>query len=216
MIYNETLENYYDFGGIWDPSIFLAGSFIKTLQEKFNVASFPLWEKLDQETYRKLVAECEAAYNAARETDKADAHFGISSSFNEFINKTPYKYLNASPLESIRLLREVLDTDLIFELSISNILIYRSSGGLYTSLSVFGYGRLIRLSDGAVLWLSKADGGTRIKSFKDFSELERNNLELLKEYYEEAIRDFLNINRSALCCLGGGASPFLFKGLFID
>jgi len=82
-------------------------------------------------------------------------------------------------------------------------------------LRVYVYGRLIRLSDGAVLWLDKIVGATKIDNLKDYKELEANNLALLKENYEKAIVNVFDPNRKVQVGMSFSYSPSsFFKGLF--
>ena len=114
----------------------------------------------------------------------------ITSYMDEWSSKSPVGYLKAKPPESIRSLKQILGTDFILEISIPGISILRFPG-LATFFRVFVYGRLIRLSDGAVIWDTKGMGQTTVKELKSFKDFEANNMALLKEYYEKAITDKL-------------------------
>jgi len=221
-LWNETRENYYSFEGIWDPATTLGENFVKTLQENFGLETIPLWEKLESENYQKIVAESEAYFNTIRKESKPNADNDVymggslgpcgepvmfeSSYLEEFRLKCPNKYLKGKPLESVLLLKEVLDIDYIFELAISGISVYRHLGKA-TQLRLYVYGRLIRLSDGAVIWLNKGAGWSMIGDIKEFSELERNNLELLKTHFEKAVTWLFDMNE---------CGSFFFKGIFLD
>lgn len=207
-------ENYYTFEGIWDPSIVLEEQWIKTLQQNFNVQTIPLRKKLDPVTYRELLTTCETTCNAARKPGTANAQVGWTAFDKEFAERPPDSYLKAMAPDSLRSLKQVLGSDYIFELIISGISVYSMIHPNFY-LRVFVYGRLIRLSDGAVVWLDKVIGAAKIENLKDFKELEMNNLALLKEHYEKAIMNVFDPNRKAKLgmSLFYNSSSF-FKGLF--
>jgi hypothetical protein len=182
-------ENYYSFEGIWDPALFLRVNLVKALHTNFNLPAVPLWENTESGTYHSLVAASEASLNAVRKEGTASVQYSWTAFENEWISKSPDEYLKTMLPESIRSLKQTLGTDFILEVSISGISVFRKPP---TSLRVFTYGRLIRLSDGAVIWLAKGVGHSRIKDLNEFSELEANNLALLKEHYERAVTDLFH------------------------
>ena len=190
-----TKENYYTFEGIWDPSVVLEEQWIKTLHQKFNVQSIPLRKKLDPVTYRELLTTCEKTCNAARKHGTASKApwVGLHLIMN-FHRTPPENYLKSIPPDTLLSMKQVLGSDYIFELTLGGISIYSWVQGTYF-LRVFLYGRLIRLSDGAVLWLDKIIGATKIDNLKDYKELEANNLALLKENYEKAVVNVFDPNR---------------------
>jgi len=208
-------ENYYTFEGIWDPSVVLEEQWIKTLHQKFNVQSFPLRKKLDPVTYRELLTTCEKSCNAARKHGTASiSTMGWTAFDNEFSRTPPENYLKSIPPDTLLSMKQVLGSDYIFELTLGGISIYSWVQGTYF-LRVFIYGRLIRLSDGAVLWLDKIIGATKIDNLKDYKELEANNLALLKEHYEKAVVNVFDPNRKVRTGMSIAYDPSsFFKGLF--
>ncbi len=207
-------ENYYTFDGIWDPSVVLEEEWIKTLQKNFNVQTISLRKKLDPIAYNELLKTCETACNAARKHGTASAQMGWTAYDKEFVQSPPDSYLKAMAPDSLRSLKQVLGSDYVFELSISGVSVYSMIHPNFY-LRVFVYGRLIRLSDGAVLWLDKVIGAAKIENLKDFKELEANNLALLKENYKKAVMNVFAPDRKGKLgmSLFYNSSSF-FKGLF--
>jgi hypothetical protein len=213
FLWISTKENYYTFEGIWDPSVVLEEQWIKTLQQKFNVQTISLRKKLDPAAYRELLTTCEKTCNAARKHGTA-SNTGWSAFDNEFSASPPESYLKSIPPDTLRSMKQVLGSDYIFELTIGGISVYSMISPNYF-LRVYVYGRLIRLSDGAVLWLDKIVGATKIDNLKDYKELEANNLALLKENYEKAIVNVFDPNRKVQVGMSFSYSPSsFFKGLF--
>lgn len=70
---------------------------------------------------------------------------------------------------------------------------------------LFAHARLVRLSDGAIIWLDKGSGTYSLDDFNNFSELEKNNFKLLDKYYKMAVYDLFN-NKDVYF--------FIFKELF--
>ncbi len=131
----------------------------------------------------------------------------------EWAENAPYEYLKVRPPEAVCSLKETLGLHFILELSLAGISMIRSSFGI-SNLEVYAYGRLIRLSDGAVVWLDKGCGVCDKCKYKDFSDLEKDNMQLIRDYYEKAVMHL--INPSERRKPGGGvlhAGPFL-RGLF--
>ena len=217
VFYASMTENYYTFEGIWDPSVVLEEHWIKTIHQKFNVQSIPLRKKLDPVTYRELLTTCENACNAARKHGKASAALAVTAYDNEFQYSFPDSYLKAVPPDALRSMKQVLGSDYIFELTIGGISVYSWVQGTFF-LRVFVYGRLIRLSDGAVLWLDKIIGANKIDNLKDYKELEANNLALLREHYEKAIVNVFDPNRKiefgSVASMYYTLSNSFFRGLF--
>ena len=194
VLWIETKDNFYTFESIWDPSTILIKNFMKTFQSQFNLTTFPLQEKLEIENFQKLVRECETSFNEAREVTKATS--AGSSFLKEWVFSPPHKYLMVKPSDSILSLQKTLGIDYILELSLAGIEVQRHT--LISAIGVYVYGRLIRLSDGAVIWLDKGAGSERIDNFDNFSELEQNNLELLRKYYTSAIVNLFDPNKTHL------------------
>lgn len=214
VVYISMRENYYTFEGIWDPSVVLEEEWIKTLQQTFNVQTIPLREKLDPAAYRELLTTCETAYNAVRKHGTASAQMGWTAYDKEFVESPPEGYLKATAPDSLRSLKQVLGSDYVFELSISGVSVYSMIHPNFY-LRVFVYGRLIRLSDGAVLWLDKVIGASKVDNLKDFKELEANNLALLKEHYARAVMNVFAPDRKGKLGMSLFYNPSsFFKGLF--
>jgi hypothetical protein len=195
VLFMSMKENYYTFESIWDPSVVLEEQWIKTLHQKFNVQSIPLRKKLDPVTYRELLKTCENTCNAARKPGAASTStMGWTAFDNEFSRTSPGTYLKSIPPDTLLSMKQALGSDYIFELTIGGISVYSWVQGTFF-LRVFVYGRLIRLPDGAVLWLDKTVGATKIDNLKDYKELEANNLALLKDHYEKAVGNVFDPNR---------------------
>lgn len=212
ILWYEGRDNYYTFEGIWDPRIVFREHLAKTLRTEFNLTTTPLREDLEPETYNKLVKTCEASLNKVRKPANAqpvsNSKNSDSSAFEmEWAENTPYDYLKVPPPELLRSLKETLGVEFVLEFTVAGISVVRTCGDL-TRMEVFAYGRLIRLSDGAVIWLDKGSGYWRKFKYKEFADLEQDNMKLLKEYYEKAVIDLFDPNKGVL---HGGS---FFKGLF--
>lgn len=106
----------YSFEGIWDPSIIIKNNLIKTFQEKSNLTVIPLWEKLEQDVYNKIIEESEIAFQKEDKIqDKLSRYY-----FDQY---PPYSYLKAKPHEGILSLRDTLGINYVLELYQSTILI---------------------------------------------------------------------------------------------
>lgn len=186
VITNEIRETYYSFEGIWDPAPIVQRVCIKALEGKFHTKPVPLWVALEPAEYNKLVSASEAAYNSARMRTGPDAIRGGSSYGVEFYQASPMKYLDAPPIAEVLALRR-LDIDYVLELSIHAFLYTRIVGN--TAPSVLAYARLIRLSDGLVVWADRGVGVPKkfIRGLESFAELEANNLALIKKHFEEVV-----------------------------
>lgn len=187
VITNEMRENYYSFEGIWDPAPIVQRVCIKALEGKFHPKPLPLWSALEQAEYNKLVSASEAAYNSARTRTGPDAIRGGSSYGVEFYQASPMKYLDAPPIADVLALKR-LDLDYVLEVSIHAFQYTRYVGG-YTLPTVLVYARLIRLSDGLVVWADRGVGVPKkfIRGLESFAELEANNLALIKKHFEEVV-----------------------------
>lgn len=185
VITNEMRENYYSFEGIWGPTPIVQRVCIKALEGKFHPKPLPLWAALEPAEYNKLVSASEAAYNSARTRTGPNAIDGVPSYSVEFSKAPPLKYLDAPPVADVLALKR-LDIDYVLELSI-HAFQYARYGG-YTQPVVLAYARLIRLSDGLVVWVDKGVGGAKaMRGLESFAELEANNLALIKKHFEETV-----------------------------
>lgn len=211
IFWYEGRDNYYTFEGIWEPGTFLREHLVKTLRTEFNLTTTPLWDNLEPEAYGKLVKTCEDSFNKVRTLANArpvsNQCQGESAFFVEWSEYAPEEYLKSAAPELISSLRETSGVEFILELSLAGIAVVRSCAGI-TNMEIFVYGRLIRLSDGAVIWLDKGSGYWRKFKYKKFADLEQDNMKLLREYYEKSVIDLLDPKKGDL----HGAS--FFKGLF--
>ena len=183
VVWAERRETYYSFDGIWDPAPILEQNCVATLQRDFNIRTLTLRGAVEPGSYRDLVAVAEAAFNTERRQVKAPADRAALR--EEFWTKPPMKYLRARPTRDLGKIGERLGVDFILELSLAGISMepvgpFGIQGG---TLSVFVYGRLIRVADEAVVWLNRAAAGVHEKELTDLQE----DLELLREDFDEAV-----------------------------
>ncbi len=211
ILWYEGKDSYYTFEGIWDPGTFLGEHLVKTLRTEFNLRTTPLWDNIEQEPYVKLVKTCEDSFNKVRKLANArpvsNQSHGESAFFVEWSERTPDDYLKAASPELLSSLRETPGLEFVLELSLVGIAVVRGCGDI-SNMEIFAYGRLIRLSDGAVIWLDKGSGYCRKCKYKEFEDLEQDNMKLIREYYEKAVIDLFDPNKGDL---HGGS---FFKGLF--
>ena len=172
-------ENYYSYEGFWDPAPVLADSFSKSLQENFNLNAVPLYKELEPKKYHQIVKKLEASVPLP---DQFQFGYDYFVSRDKIIDK----YMKESLPENIRSLKKVLNSDFVIEVCIDRILVQKACG--MGSLEVDIIARLIRLSDGEVIWLRTGFGESELKGIKNFSDLEKNKLELLRKHYELATR----------------------------
>lgn len=192
---NEVRENFYSYEGIWDPMPILQKVCMKALEGRFHLKPVPLWVALEQTAYINIVSDSEAAYNAARTRIGPDAINGVSSYAMEWSNAPPRKYLSASPGADMLALQR-LGLDLVLEVSIHGI-VYNRHGSFIQAIAM-AYARLIRLSDGSVVWADRGVGGGKIiRGVKSFTELEANDLALIKKHSEEALMSLFGQQGSA-------------------
>jgi hypothetical protein len=186
VITNEMRESYYSIEGIWDPAPIVQRECIKALEGKFHTKPLPLWSALKPAEYNKLVSASEAAYNSARTRTGPNAIDGVTSYSIEFSHASPRKYLDAPPIADVLALKR-LDIDYVLELSIHAFQYARYAGN--TVPEVLAYARLIRLSDGLVVWADKGVGGAEgMRGLESFVELEANNLALIKKNFEDSVK----------------------------
>ncbi len=211
VLWYEGRDNYYAFEGIWEPEMVLRDRLVETLRTDFNLTTVPLWEKLEPDAYGGLVKTCEASLNEAREPANPRAvssqSQGESAFFVEWEQDPPHEYLKAPPPEAISSLKQTLGMEFVLEFSLTGISVVRGCGN--SRFEVHAYGRLVRLSDGAVIWLDKARGLYICLQceYKEFTDLEQDNMKLMKEYYDRAVSDLLDPKKGDL---DGGT---FFKGL---
>ena len=185
-LWNETLENYYSFEGIWDPAPIVQRACIHALEGRFRQKALPLWGALEPAAYGKLVSVSEAAYNSARIRTGPDAIHGVASYSIEFSHRPPLKYLDAPPVADMLELRR-LGPEYVLEVSIHAF--QYSRHGPYTVPVVLAYARLIRLADGVVVWADNGIGGVKklLRGLDSFADLEADNLALIKKHFEDAV-----------------------------
>lgn len=181
VLWIEKRETSYTFAGIWDPAPALGEQCTRTLQMDFDLRTVPLWREVEPGTYRELVAAAEAALIEEIRRGKAggDATFSLG------------QYLKAQPSQDLRARFRHLGVDFLLELYVMGISVRRSfgsSGIVY----VVVYGRLIRLADGEVLWLTRQLGSSGVA---DIAELARDNLAPLREAYDRAVVELCTVDR---------------------
>lgn len=176
----EVRINHYSFDGIWDPGPVLGDSLVRVLHAEYKLPTAPLWTRLDPVLHGDLVATAEALMMKAAQRIEV---VGVNIPDQHYV-----KYLKAPPPEAFRLLRQKADIEFLLELSIEGITVFRIPP---TFLTVSVNGRLIRLFDLAVLWINVGGGITRIRDIEKFSDLEADNLALLKQHYENALRELV-------------------------
>lgn len=186
----ERRASYYTYEGIWDSSVILRTRFVETLRREFQLYILALWEKIDGGTYNRVVEESETLFNAARHPVTVGS-FGkdgeiLSALAYELDHAPPDEYLRVAPPDSVLSLAKTVGADYILELSFGGIGLYRVP--LFTtSFVAMVYCRLVRVSDGAVLWLDTGAGLSDAGKVKDFADLEQNDLEGLKRHYTKAV-----------------------------
>ncbi len=181
-------ETYYTFAGIWDPAPALGEPCTRTLQQDFGLRAVPLWSVAAPDTYRELVTTSEAALNADRRPARAD--LSGSAFRNEWRGTPPVRYLKAPPAADLRAAVRPLGVDFLLELAVTGITVGKNPNWPWNELFVFVFGRLIRLADGEVLWLSRqvgSSGALRI------AELARGNLAPVREAYDKAVADLCRV-----------------------
>lgn len=174
-------KNYYSYEGFWDPAPVLADSFSKSLQENFNLNAVPLYGELEPKKYHQIVKKLEASVPLP---DQVQFGYDYLVSRGEVIDK----YMKESLPENIRSLKQVLNSDFVIEVCVDRISVQKVCG-MESALGVDIIARLIRLADGEVIWLRTGAGASRLKGIKNFSDLEKNKLELLRRHYELATRN---------------------------
>ena len=204
LLFYSTQENYYTFDGIWDPAPVFGENAVRLLHSAHNIVAVPLWTHLEPRTYGELIRRAEAAFNAARRPARADPPTGFTSFRYEALRTPPMSYLQAGPPEGLRALRDTNQIDYLCEFSIGGISVLRGGGSAV--LQVVWYARLIRLTDGLVVWSSASIPlpgqrptvythrieQSRIEGLEHYSQLEANNLALLKQHYERVVRNLFD------------------------
>lgn len=188
-------ENYYTFESIWDPGLILGDTFVKTLEKNFNLRTIPLWKNSESNNYQSIVATSEAKIDTIlTKARKANSSMPLAVNLhpNAWLSRYLIEYYQkAIPPETIDSLKKDVSTDFVLELSILGISAYNVPP---TYIDLIVYARLIRMSDGNVIWFNVGAGRSTIEDINNFSDLEANNLSLLKEHYEKAVLQLFNPN----------------------
>jgi len=189
VLFSDVQTSFYSVDNIWDPAPVLGGHAVKFLSSAHAIAVVPLWQRLEPGPYRELVGRLETTFNAARRRHTANPRTYQTAFQIEWQHSPPMAYLGASRPE---LKHSLLGAgiDHLLELSIGGITLTRNP--IQFSILVFTYARLIRLSDGAVIWDGKGLGVSQIADVEQYSQLEANNLALLKQHYEKAVMNLFD------------------------
>jgi hypothetical protein len=163
----KTQVHSYSINGIWDPAPALESPMVEELNARLGCAAQPLRSAIPADAFAQLVARREREVGGKREEDV----FG-------------------SLVEQAYRPGDFPDADYLCELTVGKFIVGSGTWQANT-LGMTLYGRLIRLSDGAVLWRDKKMAGVRIQGMESFADLEKNNLALLKSHFEKLVGEFI-------------------------
>lgn len=188
----KSVANSYTYEGAWDPEPLLKDTIMASLKAKGVVNAVPAWTRLDEKTYKAVVAECAASFNQLRARKEVTMIQG--GVLGEFVSSPPVEYMKAAPTPGLRDLGKSTETDLVLEIVMPGMA-YKRGATIVKDVSSYHlpmYARIVRLSDGKVLRYAQHSEMINSKAVVgSFSDVESNNLALLKHHYKVAIAKVL-------------------------
>jgi hypothetical protein len=168
---------HYSINGIWDPAPAMESAMVDVLSARLGCRATPLRASMSPQAFVQLVSRREREIYGRTEDDAL-----------------------GRPLEGAYSPQELPGLDYLVELTIGKFVV---GGGTLqrNTLGVFLCGRLIRLSDGVVLWRDRTIVGVRIEGMETFADLEKNDLALLKAHFSKLVDEVLGPDSSFLAGL---------------
>lgn len=194
VFFYDMSEAQFSFEGMWDPTIELNKLARTSFGENFNVNVKLLQDVVDAQAFDEIKSLEETVFNVSRVKFGPDSSSFQSSLSNEFGRaRTTY----ASTYLSKKVEKVLLDKakennlDYILEIPFLGVSVY-THAFMFTNLRVFSFARLIRVSDGEVIWADQGKGYVKMKEkMDDPSILFKNDFKLLEGYFNEAIKGLL-------------------------
>jgi hypothetical protein len=166
-------HSYHAYEGIWDPIPVLRDKVFDELKTKYEITPINMNEVMPSEAFSALSQACEKNYSQNIMRVRAVGHH------NEFLReKLPANLLNEL---------KALNIDYFLEIYLASISFYDFAHYDWITSGVETYSRLNRVSDGSIIWLNKSRGGFLLKNLKSLTELENNDMALLKQGYQESV-----------------------------
>lgn len=182
VLWNEIKENSYSYEGVWDPSPWLEEEIARALRSRWAIDASPLRKEMDPATHEDFSNRAGKALTEALKENR-----GIP-------------YITSPADESVRALRKE-GAEYLFQAYLVRIIVSRHafSG---TRIVVILAGRIIRLSDGAIVWFREASGSAPVPKLHSFSDLEKDDLSRLKQCFGTAMAALLGPEGDLLRELG--------------
>lgn len=182
VLWNEIKENSYSYDGVWDPAPWLEEEIARALKSRWAIDASSLRKEMDP---------------AAHEEFSKGAGKALAEAMSE---KRGISYVTSPADETVRALRKE-GAEYLFQAYLVRIIVSRPAlAG--NRIVVVVAGRIVRLSDGAVVWFREASGSAPVPKIRSFSDLEKDNLSLLKQCFEAAVATLLGPGGDLLKELG--------------
>lgn len=177
FFWTENREYSYCFDGLWDPAPFLEEQVVESLRSRWKLQAVSVRKDLSPEATARLEERTGGAALA----------------------RGPDEFPKARVADALRELRRE-GSEYLFEVYLEDLTVFHSGSGSRLIATVGA--RLIRLSDGAVVWFRDGEGRSSLPGLASFSELERDMLFPLKQHYGQAVLDLVSPDASFLGGLG--------------
>jgi len=157
--------------GIWDPGPAMEKLATPVLADRAGILGTPLRSQLDPKTFAAFhKATMEGVQNNVRDVGMGALLQPVGE---------PYLSLKSQGIEYL------------LELILEVVLVHCNSC-FPARFAIDVTGRLVRISDGAVLWAERGGSSVSIPGLAYFSDLEKNDLALMKNRFDEAMKTLLS------------------------
>lgn len=183
-------EDYKAYVGIWDPMPSLKDKVLEELRKKYLISAITVDEVMSKDALSSIRQTLEEKYNETRIQGRAKPGGLISSSDDEYQNGHYNKFLHQKLPDQVLTELRKHNINYFLEIYLGSINYKDPSAFDWIYCTVATYSRLNRVSDGAIIWLNKSIGGTILKNIQSLSDLEKDNMSLLKQGYQQALSSF--------------------------
>jgi len=170
--YSEKVS-YHAYEGIWDPIPVLQDKVSGELNAKYQITPIRLNEIMRPEAFSAMSQFCENNYKQNRNRIKGVVHP------DDFMKER----LPVNILDELK----AINIEYFLEVYLAAITYYDPAHWDWILCGVGTYSRLNRVSDGSIVWLNNSGGSFILKNLTSLTELEKNDMALLKQGYNEAV-----------------------------
>jgi len=166
-------HRFHAYEGIWDPIPVLQEKVLNELKANYQITPIDLKKVMRPEAVSIIDESCRKNFNQDLSRVRKAGHH------NEF--------LRVKLTENVLSELKKTQIDYFLEVYLASISFYDFAHYDWITGGVETYSRLNRVSDGSIVWLNKSRGGTLLKNLKSLTELENNDMAILKQGYQEAV-----------------------------